>query len=121
MPAIQTFKTLLPSPKSQLMKSVQKSLKSTKRTYEGQKSHRMLLQIISNLLSNEVQYLGSRQGSVSPDVIERKANTVIVPKKFKTDIEALERYIGHNLETGLCIKADLAELLTVIPRERKKD
>lgn len=80
----------------------------------------MLIADLYNLLSNEVQYLGSRQGSVSPDVIERKANTVIVPEKFKTDIEALERYIGHPLETGLCIKVDLAELLTVIPRERKR-
>lgn len=80
----------------------------------------MLIANLYNLLSNEVQYLGSRQGSVSPDVIERKANIVIVPEKFKTDIEALERYIGHPLETGLCIKVDLAELLTVIPRERKR-
>ena len=80
----------------------------------------MLLESLFYALSNEVQYLGSRQGSVSPDVIERKANTVIVPEKFKADVEALERYIGHNLETDLCIKVDLAELLTVIPRERKR-
>ena len=73
-----------------------------------------------SLFSGEAKYPENRQDSVSPDVIERKANTVIVPDKFKADVEALEKYIGHSLETGLCIKVDLAELLTVIPRERKR-
>ena len=80
----------------------------------------MIIQNLSYVLSEEVEYLESRQDSVSPDVIEKKANTVIVPDKFKADVEALEKYIGRNLETGLCIKVDLAELLTVIPRERKR-
>ena len=80
----------------------------------------MLIANLYNLLSGEVKYPESRQDSVSPDVIEKKANTVIVPEKFKADVEALEKYIGRNLETGLCIKVDLAELLTVIPRERKR-
>lgn len=80
----------------------------------------MIIQCLNNLFSGEVKYPENRQDSVSPDVIERKANTVIVPDKFKADVEALEKYIGHSLETGLCIKVDLAELLTVIPRERKR-
>ena len=80
----------------------------------------MLIQCLSTLLSGEVEYPESRQDSVSPDVIESKGNTVIVPDKFKADVEALEKYIGRNLENGLCIKVDLAELLTVIPRERKR-
>ena len=80
----------------------------------------MLVENLFYTLSNEVKYLESRQDSVSPDVIESKGNTVIVPDKFKADVEALERYIGRNLENGLCIKVDLAELLTVIPRERKR-
>ena len=80
----------------------------------------MIIQCLNNLFSGEVKYPENRQDSVSPDVIERKANTVIVPEKFKADVEALEKYIGHSLETGLCIKVDLAELLTVIPRERKR-
>ena len=80
----------------------------------------MIIQCLNNLFSGEVKYPENRQDSVSPDVIERKANTVIVPDKFKADVEALEKYIGRNLETGLCIKVDLAELLTVIPRERKR-
>ena len=72
------------------------------------------------MFSGEVKYPENRQDCVSPDVIEKKANTVIVPEKFKADVEALENYIGCNLENGLCIKVDLAELLTVIPRERKR-
>ena len=80
----------------------------------------MLIENLFYTLSNEAQYLESRQDCVSPDVIESKRNTVIVPDKFKADVEALERYIGRNLENGLCIKVDLAELLTVIPRERKR-
>ena len=80
----------------------------------------MIIQCLNNLFSSEVKYPENRQDSVSPDVIESKRNTVIVPEKFKADVEALEKYIGRNLETGLCIKVDLAELLTVIPRERKR-
>ena len=80
----------------------------------------MIIQCLNNLFSGEVKYPENRQDSVSPDVIERKANTVIVPDKFKADVEALEKYIGRNLENGLSIKVDLAELLTVIPRERKR-
>jgi len=80
----------------------------------------MVIQNLIYKLTEEVQYSKARQDSVSPDVIARKENTVIVPDKFKEDIEALETYIGKKLETGLCIKVDLSELLTVIPRERKR-
>lgn len=79
--------------------------------------------IIRNLLSKltgEVEYPEDRLDCVSPDVITNKENTVIVPDKFKRDIEALETYIGRKLESGLCIKVDLSELLTVIPRDRKR-
>ena len=80
----------------------------------------MLIQTLMNKLSDEVQYSESRQEGVAPDVNVNKANTVIVPDKFKKDIEALEDYTGRKLESGLCIKVDLSELLTVIPRERKR-
>ena len=80
----------------------------------------MIIKFLSKLFSDEVQYSGNCQDCVSPDVITNKVNTVIVPDKFKRDIEALETYIGRKLESGLCIKVDLSELLTVIPRERKR-
>lgn len=79
-----------------------------------------MIQILMNKLTGEVEYPESRQDCVSPDVITNKVNTVIVPDKFKEDIEALETYIGRKLESGLCIKVDLSELLTVIPRDRKR-
>ena len=80
----------------------------------------MVIQNLIYKLSDEVQYSEGRLDCVSPDVIINKENTVIVPDKFKKDIEALENYTGRKLESGLCIKVDLSELLTVIPRERKR-
>lgn len=80
----------------------------------------MIIKFLNRLFSDEVQHSGNHQDCVSPDVTARKANTVIVPDKFKEDIDALETYIGRKLETGLCIKVDLSELLSVIPRARKR-
>ena len=80
----------------------------------------MIIKYLNKLFSDEVQYSGDRQDCVSPDVNINKANTVIVPDKFRKDIEALEDYTGRKLESGLCIKVDLSELLTVIPRDRKR-
>ena len=80
----------------------------------------MLIQTLINKLTGEVEYPESQQEGVAPDVIINKENTVIVPDKFKKDIEALENYTGSKLESGLCIRVDLSELLTVIPRERKR-
>lgn len=80
----------------------------------------MLIRNLLNKFTDEVKYSEDRLDCVSPDVNVNKENTVIVPDKFKRDIEALETYIGRKLESGLCIKVDLSELLTVIPRERKR-
>lgn len=80
----------------------------------------MIISNLINKLTGEVEYPESRQEGVAPDVIINKANTVIVPDKFRKDLEALEDYMGRKLESGLCIKVDLSELLTVIPRERKR-
>ena len=79
-----------------------------------------IIQNLMNKFSDEVEYSESRQEGVAPDVIGRKANTVIIPAKFKDDIKALEDYTGRKLESGVCIRVDLAELLTVIPRERRR-
>lgn len=80
----------------------------------------MLIYNLFKTLTGEVEYPESRQGGVAPDVNVNKVNTVIVPDKFRKDIEALENYTGSKLESGLCIRVDLSELLTVIPRERKR-
>ena len=67
----------------------------------------MIIKCLSKLFSDEVQYSGNRQDCVSPDVNVNKENTIIVPDKFKEDIEALENYIGRKN-----LKADSALRLT---------
>ena len=81
---------------------------------------KMLIYNLFKTLTGEVEYPEGRPDCVSPDVNVNKENTVIVPDKFRKDIEALENYTGRKLESGLCIRVDLSELLTVIPRERKR-
>ena len=49
----------------------------------------MLILNLINKLTGEVEYPEGRLDGVSPDVITDKENTVIVPDKFKKDIEAL--------------------------------
>lgn len=62
-----------------------------------------------------------RLESGQPDVIAKKEDTtVIIPEKFKDDIERLESYCGVELESGLCIEIELSELLEVLPRERRR-
>lgn len=39
----------------------------------------------------------------APDVIEEKEHIVIIPEKFKDDIERLENYCGVELRSRLCI------------------
>ena len=80
----------------------------------------MLITSLIKKFSDEVEYSESRQDSVAPDVNGRKANTVIVPAKFKEDIKALEDYTGRNLENGVCIRVELSELLDIVPRERRR-
>ena len=61
-----------------------------------------------------------RLESGQPDVIAKKEDTtVIIPEKFKDDIERLTKY-GVELKSGLCIEIELGELLEVLPRERRR-
>ena len=56
----------------------------------------------------------------APDVIEEKKHIVIIPEKFKDDIQKLQDYCGVELKSGLCIEIELGELLEVLPRERRR-
>ena len=61
-----------------------------------------------------------RLESGQPDVIAKKEDTaVIIPEKFKDDIERLTKY-GVELKSGLCIELELSELLEILPRERRR-
>ena len=65
-------------------------------------------------------YQTGRSDNASPDVIEEKESKVIIPEKFKDDIERLESYCGVELRSGLCIEIELSELLEILPRERRR-
>ena len=61
-----------------------------------------------------------RLESVLPDVIAQKEDaTVIIPEKFKDDIERLTKY-GVELKNGFCIELELSELLEIVPRARRR-
>lgn len=64
---------------------------------------------------------GRSDNSISPDVIVDKENTsIIIPSKFREDINALTNYIGRELSTGICIELSLEEMFEIIPRKRRR-
>lgn len=65
-------------------------------------------------------YQTGRSDDASPDVIEEKEHIVIIPEKFKDDIQKLQDYCGVELRSGLCIEIELSELLEILPRERRR-
>ena len=77
--------------------------------------------LIKNLFS---LFCGSesqdRRSDCAPDVIEEKEHIVIIPEKFKDDIQKLQDYCGVELRSGLCIEIELSELLEILPRERRR-
>ena len=80
--------------------------------------------IIRNLYSlfcgSELQK-GRLDSSIPPSEIVEKENTaVIIPRKFKDDVERLCKYCGVELRSGLCIEIELSELLEILPRERRR-
>lgn len=81
----------------------------------------MIIEYLTNKLEDSEMGFLSRQESVEPDVIvQNNTKKVIVPEKFRGDVEALEKYAESDLERGLCITVSLSELLTICPRERKR-
>ena len=73
-----------------------------------------------NLQSLFDDILPSGRSVCAPDVIEEKESKVIIPEKFKDDIERLISYCGVELKSGLCIELELSELLEVVPRARRR-
>ena len=79
----------------------------------------MLIKNLYNLFcGSEPQ--NRRSDSAAPDVIEEKEHKVIIPEKFKDDIQKLQDYCGVELRSGLCIEIELSELLEILPRERRR-
>ena len=77
--------------------------------------------LIKNLFSlfcgSEPQ--NGRSDCASLDVIDKASTEVIIPERFREDIERLKKY-GVELRSGLCIEIELGELLEVLPRERRR-
>ena len=76
--------------------------------------------LIKNLFSLFGGSYQTGRSDCAPDVIEEKEHIVIIPEKFKDDIQKLQDYCGVELRSGLCIEIELSELLEVLPRERRR-
>lgn len=78
----------------------------------------MILKIKNTFIGGSESSL-DRQENTAPDVIVKKVS--ITPEKFKDDVEVLAGYIGEeHFISGLSIEVTLSELLTVIPRKRRR-
>ena len=73
-----------------------------------------------NLQSLFDDILPSGRSDCASDVIEEKEHKVIIPEKFKDNIQKLQDYCGVELRSGLCIELELSELQEILPRERKR-
>ena len=78
----------------------------------------MLIKNLYNLFCGSESQDG--RSVCAPDVIEEKEHIVIIPEKFKDDIQKLQDYCGVELRSGLCIEIELSELLEILPRERRR-
>ena len=81
----------------------------------------MLIKNLYNLFCGSESQKGRLDSSIPPSEIVEKENTaVIIPRKFKDDVERLCNYCGVELRSGLCIEIELSELLEILPRERRR-
>ena len=78
----------------------------------------MLIKTLYNLFCGSESQDG--RSDCAADVIEEKEHIVIIPEKFKDDIQKLQDYCGVDLRSGLCIEIELSELLEILPKERRR-
>ena len=78
----------------------------------------MLINSLYNLFCGSESQDG--HSDCASDVIEEKEHIVIIPEKFKDDVQKLQDYCGVELRSGLSIEIELSELLEVLPRERRR-
>ncbi len=75
------------------------------------------------LLGTDKRSFTSRQSHAMPDVIAKENSInepISIPRKFKDDIDSLQRKYGEDLKAGLCINLTLQEALFLLPRERRR-
>ena len=92
----------------------------------------MLIEYFTQWLEDRCIISSTRQENVQPDVIDpSKENTiktvtqkVVIPEKFKDDIQKLFEFIGRDAESScfsdLGITLSLQEALALMPRARKR-
>ena len=78
----------------------------------------MLIKNLFSLFGGSHQEV--RSDNASPNVIEEKESKVIIPEKFKDDIQRLQSYCEVELKSGFCIEIELSELLEILPRQRRR-
>lgn len=100
------------------LSQIDKTQPTSAQTLIGVKNSIMLICNLYNLLCGSESQNG--RSDCAPDVIEEKEHIVIVPEKFKDNVERLCNYCGVELRSGLCIEIELSELLEILPRERRR-
>lgn len=81
----------------------------------------MIIRLLLNSFFDEVQY-SEKPLDMQPEESKNlhTKRIVAIPEKFKEDIEALEKFMGEELTSGLCITISLQEILTILPRKRRR-
>ena len=78
------------------------------------------MNLYSIIFGENDAYLRGREGLVEP-LDKQMSTTHIVPEKFREDVAALTTYVGEaRFKSGLTIEVTLAELLGVVPRNRRR-
>ncbi|MBO5062079.1 MAG: hypothetical protein J6C31_05610 [Prevotella sp.] len=79
-----------------------------------------MMNLYSIIFGENDAYLRGREAEVEP-LDKQKSTTHIVPEKFREDVAALTKYVGEaRFKSGLTIEVTLAELLGIVPRNRRR-
>lgn len=78
------------------------------------------MNIINIILGENDDFLQGREAMATPVETEKEI-AHIIPVRFKDDVTALTNYIGKaRFKSGLNIEVSLSELLTIVPRSRRR-
>ncbi len=73
------------------------------------------------ILGENDSFLRGREAVVADPLDKQMSTTHIVPEKFREDVAALTKYVGEaRFKSELTIEVTLAELLNVVPRNRRR-
>lgn len=78
------------------------------------------MNLYSIIFGENDAYLRGREAVVEP-LDKQVSITHIVPDKYREDVAALTKYVGEaRFKSGLTIEVTLAELLGIVPRNRRR-